>query len=353
MIRIPSDFSCRFLKNGSGDLHAAPESQCSTFSPRESVYLQMGAPRSRSILVLFWWMTHSAYAIHNDSLAWNISSSSLFSTSALDRTSDPVLLSTRIISTTNQQSDVPIDLARIASEENISSASDENNHSHFSDETISTSNTPSSIPTYNASLTAPVSFQTSPSSSTRPLNATGSRIRNSTIDFILQTTRPSPEPTAEIRFLKSSPPGLFNSTANITSSQTWLRTNNTLTASVTITPLFLNSTVSNTTCPMTSYAPDFPAKVLHLSGCESQTRYIKDMFYYNYEDRCLASYCKTSWFSAIDAYTGPIPTITTKIPYMSIDFDDKGAAISFGPLTTLTFSCKPNHVRDSELRSSK
>lgn len=300
----------------------------------------MGAYKLRNVLVLLWWMTQSVYAVHNGSLAWNISSSSILSTTSVDRTYDSVLLLTSMIPKTSQQPEALIYSDRTASVESTTSTSDGNSHSRFIEESSSTNDTPPLYTERNASLAKLGSFQTTPVSWTRPPSDNGSRTTNSTLDYVLQTTEPRLSPSTGIQSGKSSLPDTFNSTSNITQSQIWARINNTLKASATKTLLFGNSTVSNTTCPTTSYAPDYPYKILHLSGCEYQTRYFTDVFYYNYENRCLASYCKTSWFSAIDAYTGPIPTITTKIPYMSVDWDEQGVPTSFGPLTTLTISCK-------------
>ncbi|KAH7386092.1 hypothetical protein BKA66DRAFT_68805 [Pyrenochaeta sp. MPI-SDFR-AT-0127] len=101
--------------------------------------------------------------------------------------------------------------------------------------------------------------------------------------------------------------------------------------------LSASSTGSALSCPVTSYASGLSPKILDLSGCAYETAWPKDQWYYYYEDRCLAQYCRSSLYSEFDAYTGPIPTMTTTLTIMNISWD--GVTVTgFGPLETLTMS---------------
>ncbi|KAF2819033.1 hypothetical protein CC86DRAFT_432467 [Ophiobolus disseminans] len=103
-------------------------------------------------------------------------------------------------------------------------------------------------------------------------------------------------------------------------------------------PAWSNSRSLITSCPTSPYASRMP-KISQPTGCASEDAYLNDMFFYNYEDRCVAQSCSLSWWSALDAYSGPVPTMTTKVPYMNITWGSDGHAITENAiLTTLTMS---------------
>lgn len=306
--------------------------------PLQSTYLNMATIRSQNLLVILWWVIHSVDAIRNDSLAQNVSSPSTLLRSSATGMHSLVLLSTGT-SSTIQQSEPLTDFASIALMSDRRSISNGENHSLFINVPVSTSHRVSSFQARPAPFSSPKASPISGSSSwTRPLKYSSSNFNYVSLNYVSQTTTSSSKPTAGIAFGNSSLSEPFNGTSNLTLSSTSRTPNTTFSVSVTRASLLSRSATSNTTCPMTSYAPNFPHKVLHLSGCDVQTSYVNDVYYYNYEDRCLASYCSASWFSAIDAYTGPIPTLTSTIPWMDIVFSE-AVPISFGPLETLTISC--------------
>jgi hypothetical protein len=98
-----------------------------------------------------------------------------------------------------------------------------------------------------------------------------------------------------------------------------------------------NSTLSTTTCPNTTYASGMP-KMRYLNGCDFNEAYLKDQYFYNYEDRCLATSCSSSYWEAAMAYTGPPPLLYTTFLFQNISL--VGTLFEVGPITTLTLSCK-------------
>lgn len=95
-----------------------------------------------------------------------------------------------------------------------------------------------------------------------------------------------------------------------------------------------------TTCPVTSYARELPTLLLSLESdrCAYMSAYSTDQWFYNYADPCIQQFCSSSWWSAIFAFTGTYPIIHTTYPWMNIRWVN--GSTEFGPLTTVTSSCK-------------
>jgi hypothetical protein len=149
--------------------------------------------------------------------------------------------------------------------------------------------------------------------------------------------------------MKSLPIRIYNITATIHittgNASTSLRYDNITAMFASTTPKYLNSSTSTynfttsskylnvfqtpwSTCSLTAtYATNYPVTLRSLSPECDIGDSIEDMMAdiwgnYDFVDRCLARWCKSSWYDAVDAYTSPLTeVITTMVTWLDLDFE--------------------------------
>ncbi|CAO2651833.1 Nn.00g001160.m01.CDS01 [Neocucurbitaria sp. VM-36] len=151
------------------------------------------------------------------------------------------------------------------------------------------------------------------------------------------------EPTTTSTSLSSN---FSNTTTAYVAQNAYLKATNTTSPVPIITSLpHSNSSMVNATCAITSYAADYPVGFGDGSDCAVQVAAITDGDYWYYTDRCLATYCSTSFESVVSAYTGPVSKVTTAFPWKDLSWLSNGA-LSLGPArtSTVTLTLKPSAI---------